>query len=274
MEGFRGEPSSHKLFETKWHNMLILSTAFHLAIFSMLLFVPDPMPTRSIQGPIYEVNLVEMPRVRRAKDARSYKTKSDKKLLASKKTAPAKRISRSEKKEKPVVIAKRTVKTKRKKGEKPELSSSKALDQALSKIKRKVQAEKKSPIEQAISKLEAQSKGDSEERFLEGAANSGITIRIYQMDVENRIKSNWSYPVALLGPGSQKDLESIVVIRVRSNGAIMNSWFKKRSSNVIFNQSVLKAIERSDPLPHFPEGYRKTYDEIEINFNLRDLEEH
>jgi colicin import membrane protein len=92
------------------------------------------------------------------------------------------------------------------------------------------------------------------------------------MEVENRIKDNWSYPVALLSPGSNKDLEAIVVVRVRNNGTILKSWFKSQSSNIMFNQSVLKAIERSDPLPQFPEGYRKTYDEIEINFNLRDLE--
>ena len=62
------------------------------------------------------------------------------------------------------------------------------------------------------------------------------------------------------------------MVRVKNNGAILESWFRKRSSNVIFDQSVLKALERSDPLPPFPEHYRKTYDEIEINFNLRELE--
>ena len=91
--------------------------------------------------------------------------------------------------------------------------------------------------------------------------------------MENRIKGNWSYSVALSGPESLKDLEAIIVVKVKSNGAIMESWFKQRSSALLFDQSVLRAVERSDPLPPFPEGYRKKYDEIEINFNLSDLEE-
>jgi len=49
--------------------------------------------------------------------------------------------------------------------------------------------------------------------------------------------------------------------------------FKERSGDTIFDQSVLKAVEKSDPLPPFPEGYIKSYDDIEITFNLKDLEE-
>ena len=64
-----------------------------------------------------------------------------------------------------------------------------------------------------------------------------------------------------------------MVVKVRSNGEILESRIKKRSSSIIFDQTVMKAIERSDPLPPFPEGYRKTYDEIEFTFNLSDLEE-
>jgi colicin import membrane protein len=89
------------------------------------------------------------------------------------------------------------------------------------------------------------------------------------VEVETKIKGNWSYPVALQ---IQKDLEAVVVLKVKSDGTILRSQLKKRSSNPVFDQSVLKAIERSDPLPPFPEGYRKSHDEIEITFNLKDLE--
>jgi len=57
------------------------------------------------------------------------------------------------------------------------------------------------------------------------------------------------------------------------SGAILNTRFAKQSSNAIFDQSVQRAIERSDPLPPFPDAYMKDQDEIEIRFNLRDLEE-
>ena len=68
-----------------------------------------------------------------------------------------------------------------------------------------------------------------------------------------------------------KDFD-VLGARVSAQGKILDKQFKKRSSNAVFDQSVLKAIERSDPLPPFPEGYVRRYDEIEINFNLRELQ--
>ena len=94
-------------------------------------------------------------------------------------------------------------------------------------------------------------------------------MRIYQVEVETRIKSNWSYPVAVQ---DQKKLEAVVMLKVSQDGTISKSWFKKRSADAIFDESVMRAIERSNPLPPFPEGYRKSYEEFEINFNLKDLE--
>ena len=101
----------------------------------------------------------------------------------------------------------------------------------------------------------------------------GIAIRIYQMEVEERIKSNWQYPVALTSPSKRKDLVATVVVKVRQDGTILKSWFIDRSRNAIFDASAIKAVERSNPLPPFPEGYNKRQDEMEIRFNLSELEE-
>jgi colicin import membrane protein len=272
MEAFLVETRSDKLTVQQWRNMLILSAVMHMAIFSLLLFVPEASPTRRIGSTIYEVNLVEMPTGRPLKVVGQGKPKADKQLSGSRKPIAAKRIPKREKKAKPIVIAKRTMKTEMKKPEEPKVSSPESIEQALLRIKEKVDEKRKDRIERQIAELEARVQETAGTGLTGADADSGITIRIYQMEVENRIKDNWSYPVALLGPKSEKDLEAIVVVRVRNNGTILKFWFKRESSNVMFNQSVLKAIERSDPLPQFPEGYRKTDDEIEINFNLRDLE--
>jgi colicin import membrane protein len=42
--------------------------------------------------------------------------------------------------------------------------------------------------------------------------------------------------------------------------------------SALFDESVLKAIERSNPLPPFPDSYRMSQDELQITFNLSDLE--
>lgn len=97
-------------------------------------------------------------------------------------------------------------------------------------------------------------------------------MSLYELAVRQRIKSNWSYPVALSEPKARKDLQAVVVLSVRSDGSIINSWLKERSPDTTFDSSVMRAIERSDPLPPFPAEYRKSQEEMEINFNLRELE--
>jgi len=280
VEGFQVKTSSNELEEPRWSRVVILSLLFHLIIFSIILFVPDAIPTRRISGAtIYEVNLVEMPGKSRSIPPKRSNAKTSRKVTSSKKTTTAKRISKPSKEEKPVVIGKRVVKRKKeekrkvKKTRKPKVPPSRLIDRAVSKIEKKVKAEKNDHLAQAISKIESRAEGVAEKGSVRGNAQNGITIRMYQMAVEEQIKSNWSYPVALVSPKKRKDLEAIVVVKVKEDGTVMKSWFKERSSNSIFNGSVLKAIERSDPLPPFPEGYRKSYDEIEIRFDLSELED-
>ena len=107
----------------------------------------------------------------------------------------------------------------------------------------------------------------------EDASAEGFAIRIYQMEVEERIKSNWQYPVNLTSPSKQKDLVATVVVKVSQDGTILKSWFMDRSGNAIFDASVIKAVDRSNPLPPFPEGYNKRQDEVEVRFNLSELED-
>lgn len=264
MEALVVEPIFSKLMEPKWSKMFILSLVFHMGVFSLIFIVPNHIPTRSIKDVVYEVNLVEMPRDKPFKEIT--------KPTTSKQVIPTKRISKPEEKAKALVIAKRLVEIKNQKDKKTTETPTKLIEQAISKIEKKVEVEKKDHVNQAISRLETQQKGMPIKKLEGIEAEDGITIRLYQVEIANWIKANWSYPVALESPGSQKDLEALVVLSVRNDGTILKSWFKKRSSNPIFDQSVTRAVERSDPLPPFPEGYRKSYDEIEINFNLRELE--
>lgn len=259
-----------ELMETKWSPMLVLSIVFHLAIFSVFLFVPESLPSRAIEGVIYEVNLVEMPAGEGSKPQGTTTVKEKKSKTIIKRDVQAKRIQEIKKKEKkPLVIAKRTVQKETTPVKKPKISPSKFIDKAISKIKKQVKSEDKAHIARAISELEGRAKGRYASGSRSGLANVGISIRIYQIEVENRIKSNWSYPVAI---ENKKNLEAIVVVKVKRDGTIMDTRFIKRSSSAMFDQSAIKAIERSEPLPPFPEGYIRRYDEIEINFNLKELE--
>lgn len=269
--------------EMKWRHMLLVSIVFHVGIFSVTLFLPEAMPGAGrFQGIVYEVDLVEMP-AKGGQGAKSPTPAANQKGKAVLKEATkAKRVASPEINEKPVVIAKRTVKKTKPPTKEQTVSPTQLIDKAISKIEKRVQSEteESTHVEEAISKLESKmdtgvdqaDSGAPDERpgGPMGSPGSGIAIQIYRMEVENWIKSHWAYPVALQ---KSKSLEAVVVLMVKRDGSITQTHFKKRSSDKMFDQSVSNAIERSDPLPPFPEGYLISHEEIEITFNLKELED-
>jgi len=264
----------------------VLSFIFHVGIISVTLFLPKSMPgTGRFQGIVYEVDLVEMP----AKGGRGLQKNTPatgrKEKTVVKKTTKAKKVTSPKKKEKPVVIAKRAVKKKAPAKKKQAVSSTQLIDEAVSKIEKQVKSETKerTHIDEAISKLEnrlageqvaGEDRGDSKTAMGRrgspmGSSGNSMMEAIYKAQVMTLIMSHWAYPVALQ---RSKALEAVVVLMVKRDGSIVTTNFQKRSSDKIFDQSVSKAIERSDPLPPFPEGLVISHDEIEITFNLKELE--
>ncbi|MBW1672715.1 MAG: TonB C-terminal domain-containing protein [Deltaproteobacteria bacterium] len=176
---------------------------------------------------------------------------------------------------------------------KKDFSASELVDRAILKIEKKVKEEKTDDLEKALSQIERKVKNDktSQSEKILGRPEEGIKtfsqggkggifgmssgigkgIQLYQMKIEDAIKNNWSYPVALINIKSKEVPEAIIIVTVRNDGKILKAWFRKKSNNPLFDDSVLKAVERSDPLPEFPPGYLKSYDEVEINFSLKDL---
>jgi colicin import membrane protein len=266
-----GNPDN--LPEIRWPSMVSLSVCMHILFFCIILLVPEyPTSWHQIGGTVYEVNLVDMPSSIGAGSKGGRTTVADEKQESPSpdRGSQARRISAPEEKEPPLVVAKKTVNRTKSQPQKPKVSSSQLIDNAISKIEKEVSTEDSDQVEKALSELMRTSEVDSGGQAGTGdGVPTGIAIRIYQMEVESRIYGNWSYPVAIQ---DTKKLRAIVLLKVRDDGTIMECQFKQRSGDTIFNQSVLKAIEKSDPLPPLPEGYPKSHEEIEINFNLEDLE--
>jgi colicin import membrane protein len=280
---------SRELMEMRWRPMVILSLVVHMVVFSAIFLLPESLPARrSFDGMVYEVNLVEMPGGGAvASDSGGVPVKPVQ--SAVKKDEPAKRIPEAPAKkiqeapkqeEKPVVIAKKTLDRPSPPQEKPKVAPSALVEQAISKIERNVKSEEH--LDRALAKLESRvvepsqdagpsSGGGVADRGLGygGGIPGGTAVQIYQMQVETVIKSNWHYPVAT---DSQKDREAILLLTVKRDGAILSSRFDKRSQNALFDESVIKAIERSNPLPPFPESLRRNHEEFVIRFNLMDFQ--
>ncbi len=280
----------------RWSPVIIISVLFHAALLSLMFFVPDSLSIRrpGFPGEVYEVQLVDMPGppAGAAESAAAAKEASPPSPPASEKEPdkpalvrapePAKRISEIEREQKPVVVAKKTVKSETAPPKKPEVSPSELIDQAISRIDRKVKAEEAPPagpktggshLDRALAGI--QSRSGQQPGAGQGGTGGGrggflgTAMQIYQARIHEHIAANWSYPAALQPRGNP---EATILLRVQRDGKITSSRFVKRSTNSVFDDSVLRAVDRSDPLPPFPESYKRSHEEIQIRFTLKELE--
>jgi colicin import membrane protein len=291
--------------EERWVQMMTLSVVFHLAIFfTTLIISKNTIYYPSLEERIYHVELVGSPPPPTSGGGTSGVSVATRKRTSGESAATRKgpsaildsttrRIAGKEKRTATVVAKRVSPKPITAPKEKETISPSELIEGAISRIEKKATVEETNRLEETISQLESKlekskkeepkntTSTDEEERPTSprgrtgglAVMSSGIGkgIQLYQMEIENAIKSNWSYPVALLNARKGKTPEAVILLTVRSDGKIVKASFKKRSRDSLFNDSVLKAIERSDPLPKFPPGYRKSYDDVEINFSLKDL---
>ncbi len=257
--------------------MVAVSIVLHLFVFSAVVFLPAMTPSGGMDNIVYEVDLVPMPSNMQAASSPASRAEE----AASKVETSAKMIDAGEVKKAPVEVEKISIakkKTAVKKLETAPKTENNAktedanhLSRAISDLKKKSRTEEtqQTHLDQAISKLQSKLSGtDSSSAAAGTGAIGSLSMRIYQATVKSHIEDNWSYPAAIQ---NRKDLEVTVNLKIREDGAIMKYEFVKKSGDSIFNQSVLKAIERSNPIPPFPEGYEKSYDEFEFRFSLKEL---
>ncbi len=95
----------------------------------------------------------------------------------------------------------------------------------------------------------------------------GLARRLYYTEVWNAISSQWALPDFL----KSQQLEAILVLTVRRDGKIVSVRFEKKSGNNLFDESVLRAVRKADPLPPFPKIYSPPEEQIGIRFRPQDL---
>lgn len=289
----------------RWTLMVALSVVLHAGVIGSIFFYPGSIPTRRMAGQVYEVDLVELASPRKATGGGAEATgvkgaaapaevSESRKSSAVADTKPARRIGAAESIEKPAVIAKRVVEAPAPVAPKPTVKPAELIDRAVSRIERKLESSREDPsamISDAVTRIQREVEQKKKEESVisnaiarldagnagTGLADNGrtdgfgtsIRDRLYEIHVRDHISRNWTYPAAL--DSVSDNLEAEVVVQVRSEGSIESYSLRRSSSIPLFDQSVLKAVERSDPLPPLPEGYGKKREVIILNFSLRDL---
>lgn len=269
-----------------WVGMTGLSILCHVLFFSGVLFLPELRFARHDIPSAVEVDLVSLPQV-----------KSEAQTGPQMKGAPVEPVKPAEKPE-PTESAKEpeSAKPKEKPAEasdKPEsiatgplqvkkslkqktYNASKVLRSAIARIEKEAPESRPRPVLQAIDKLkeEVESHGGVVKRG--GMAGSGVSkktlelLDIYNAEIWHRIQKNWAFSEEMVR--GRTDLEATIIVKIMRKGEIRDIWFEKRSGNSYFDDSVFKAVKKSDPLPPLPEGYLGPFYDVGFRFNLSELQ--
>lgn len=79
-------------------------------------------------------------------------------------------------------------------------------------------------------------------------------MQFYVYDILNKhINAHWAFESSLAG--RNKNLEARVLVTIMRNGTIADHFFEQRSGNAYFDDSVDKAIKKSNPAPPLPPTY-------------------
>jgi colicin import membrane protein len=93
-----------------------------------------------------------------------------------------------------------------------------------------------------------------------GTAVRGAEFLMYQTKIVSTIKENWAWP------GQKGSLKALVRFSIKDNGEITGMKIAEPSGDPAFDESILRALRKSSPLPAPPESYRKDFAQVEMNF--------
>lgn len=157
----------------------------------------------------------------------------------------------------------------------PKRTVKKAVERIDKKVAKQPTAPKPDPVASAIEKMRkkvAQTGQNPRGSGVAGGGGGGIAgsaralemIDIYRQTVPFHIQKNWAFVHQLAG--AQKNLETVVVIKILASGEIADIWFEKKSGNRVLDDSAYRAVQKSNPLPPLPTGYSRSFYNVGIIF--------
>ena len=132
------------------------------------------------------------------------------------------------------------------------------IDNRLKELRERVEQNPPDDFQQALARLQEKVKqgqpSDLYKRSGPGAGAYGAPMTPYEkylVRIAGIIQRNWSFTPRLIRGGAV--IEAYVALTIQPGGSVSNVVFDRKSVSEYFNDTVLKAIEKSSPLPSVPE---------------------
>ncbi len=252
---------------------ILVSAGFHVGVFSAFFILSSPGGARIIYKPQYQVRLVEPSEVPSLRPKKKSKPAPKPRKPPRPKPPPEKKVSLPEKKEaKPEVrkdppkppepLKKKTPVAQAKEPEHPDPTlepvdpqQEKALEDVLARLQKDAET-----LEKSGSKRSAEKEASGWEQ-----RRKEIRYHQYYDQVEQRVRENWIPPKNM--EQNRRDVMTVVSIALLPDGRVLESFIEESSGDPLFDQSVMRALLKSAPLPPPPMGLRQGRYELGLRFH-------
>jgi len=293
-------PSDHRDGGGRVWRWVFFSGIAHALVLAALLIVPF-LPNKTPHYPVYTVDLVggeklgagagtsvtpapkvkSVPETKAAPEIKETK-KEAKKAKEEVRPNPAELKETKETKKLPDKRAEMELAAKAKK-EKEEAEAEKReklkelrerrIADALEAIRSRAKSQEQSEQQQRQQKAAATStvSGDTPGAAAPGVGGTGggivedVEFIAYRNEISERIKSSWTWA------GRKADLHVLVHMSIRENGEISGLKITRSSGDASFDESVIRALKRANPLPPPPEKFRQQFSDVNVPFSLKEL---
>lgn len=288
-QGFHG---NHQADSGNLPITVFLSLLLHAAVFAMLFLSPSFPSHKFTMGPVYNVSLVNFSAGPMAGGGSSASGRSNAPTLEKENRVPKKVetvVKRTAMKTAPLKIPAVPL-APIAKIEKTATSNTRnlALEKAIDNIRKRAAASgeiQKPSVDQSVSGRAAgdvrtgarpdgaaKTTTDGGNGLASAAGGAGEEgdprVNAYYSEIWRRIKLQWALPGGMMPKNA---LESVVSITILRNGAVTDPKFEKTSGNLYFDESVMKAIQKANPLPPLPEWISGASLSIGIRFHSSEL---
>lgn len=230
---------SYRGNDGNFQNMIYLSLAIHLVVITIIL-ASIPTTSRHLTfGTAYSVQLVGSEAVIPSHNASSFNN-----MMESKHTPDS-------------IIIKKKISS---------IYSAPIKDQKTNKVN--IEKAVSSLRQKEMSRAKTSETGTGSARTNMSDSEVNAQTNEYIEAVWSRVKQNWTIPQSLL---PDKNITTIVDVRIARNGALQYAGFEKRSGNHYFDDSALRAVKKSSPFPPLPYWIRDNSIEIGIRFHSSEL---
>ena len=231
---------------------------------------PEPEVSTAIPEPKKEVSDTEQ---KSAANEIEKPSQPEPKVSLAPKKAPRKKVKKSLKKRtfQPSKVVRSAIKRLE---EKAETSRPKTVADAIEALRKDVRQkpsnagkDKKS----AAAKESTASAGTSGGTGISGGKGlkSWEVFDIYKVEIAYRIQRNWAFSEQLTR--GRDNLETLVGIKILPNGEVNDIWFDKKSGNHYLDESAIRAIKKSSPLPPLPKDFTGRYYQVGLRFTPKGI---